>query len=137
MNFFILYGRNHLNNVQLFPNVRIYKQQEYLQKFNDVLDYIDAHYAEDLTLDAVASYSGFSKYHFTRLFKQYANTTFYDYLSYKRIKVAEQLLTEPELSITEIAFRSGFSSISTFIVPTIVRCSLNICHIFSTRYAKS
>lgn len=59
LNFFILYGRNHLNNVQLFPNVRIYKQQEYLQKFNDVLDYIDAHYAEDLTLDAVASYSGF------------------------------------------------------------------------------
>ena len=61
-----------------------------------MLDYIDAHYTEDLTLDAVASYSGFSKYHFTRLFKQYANTTFYDYLSYKRIKVAEQLLTEPE-----------------------------------------
>lgn len=114
LNFFILYGKNHLNNVQLFPNVRIYKQQEYLQKFNDVLDYIDAHYTEDLTLDAVASYSGFSKYHFTRLFKQYANTTFYDYLSCKRIKVAEQLLTEPELSITEIAFRSGFSSISTF-----------------------
>lgn len=111
---FVMLGRNRLSNTDIFPNVRIYKQKEYMQKFNSVLDYIDSHYMEELTLDDVASYSGFSKYHFTRLFKQYSDSTFYDYLSFKRIKAAESLLAEPNLSITEIALQAGFSSISTF-----------------------
>lgn len=114
INFFVLFGRNRLTNNELFPSGRIYKQKEYIQKFNNVLEYIDSHYAEDLTLEDVASYSGFSKYHFTRLFKLYTNTTFYECLSIKRIKAAEQLLSEPDLSITEIALQVGFSSISTF-----------------------
>lgn len=111
---FVLFGRNKLSSVDLFPNVRSYKQKEYLQRFNEVLDYIDLHYTEELSLDEVADFSGFSKYHFTRLFKQYTDSTFYDYLSFKRIKAAELLLTKPEMSITEIALQSGFSSISTF-----------------------
>ena len=114
INFFVHIGNNHINSSQFFPNVRVYKQKEYIQKFNDVMDYIDAHYMDELTLEDVASTIGFSKYHFTRLFKQYTNTTFYDYLSFKRIKVAENLLMQPDLSITEVALQSGFSSISTF-----------------------
>lgn len=114
MNFLVEIGRNHLETATFFPSVRVNKQKEYLQKFNDVFEYIDAHYMDDLTLEAVASSVGFSKYHFTRLFKQYTNSTFYDYLSYKRLKVAETLLEQPDLSITEIAMQSGFSSISTF-----------------------
>lgn len=114
INLFVSIGRNHINDMDLFPNTKSYKQQEYLQKFNDVLDYIDSHYTEELTLDDIADFSGFSKYHFTRLFKQYTDSTFYDYLSFRRIKSAEELLAKPELSITEIALQSGFSSISTF-----------------------
>lgn len=114
INLFVSIGRNRINNVDLFPNTRSHKQKEYLQKFNEVLDYIDSHYTEELTLDNIADFSGFSKYHFTRLFKQYTDSTFYDYLIYRRIKAAEELLANPELSITEIALQSGFSSISTF-----------------------
>ena len=114
INLFVSIGRNHINDMDLFPNTKSHKQQEYLQKFNDVLDYIDSHYTEELTLDDIADFSGFSKYHFTRLFKQYTDSTFYDYLSFRRIKSAEELLAKPELSITEIALQSGFSSISTF-----------------------
>ena len=114
INLFVSIGRNHINDMDLFPNTKSHKQKEYLQKFNDVLDYIDSHYTEELTLDDIADFSGFSKYHFTRLFKQYTDSTFYDYLSFRRIKSAEELLAKPELSITEIALQSGFSSISTF-----------------------
>ena len=114
INLFVSIGRNHINDMDLFPNKKSHKQKEYLQKFNDVLDYIDSHYTEELTLDDIADFSGFSKYHFTRLFKQYTDSTFYDYLSFRRIKSAEELLAKPELSITEIALQSGFSSISTF-----------------------
>ncbi len=114
LNFFVKIGYNHLNTGNLFPNVRLYKQKEYVQKFNALMDYIDEHYMEDLNLETIAKSIGFSKFHFSRLFKQYTNFTFCDYLCYRRIKVAEELLAEPDLSITEIALQAGFPSISTF-----------------------
>lgn len=114
ISFFVILGRNRISTSDIFPNVRVYKQKEYVQKFSDALDYIGAHYMEELTLDDIADEVGFSKYHFTRLFKQYTNSTFSNYLSHKRINAAEELLAEPDLSITEIALQSGFSSISTF-----------------------
>lgn len=83
-------------------------------RFIYLLDYIDKHYAEELNLEEIADSSGFSKYHFSRLFKQYTGFTFCDYLCYRRIKAAELLLSRQDLSITEVALQSGFSSISTF-----------------------
>lgn len=114
LNLFVKLGYNHINTGNLFPNVRLYKQKEYVQKFNTLMDYIDEHYMEDLSLETIAKSIGFSKFHFSRLFKQYTNFTFCDYLCYRRIKVAEELLAEPDLSITEIALQAGFPSISTF-----------------------
>lgn len=114
LSFFIKLGYNHINTRDLFPNVSIYKQKEYVRKFNSLLDYIDAHYMEDLNLNEIAASIGFSKYHFARLFKQYTGFTFCDYLNYRRLKMAEELLSKPDFSITEIALQSGFSSISTF-----------------------
>ena len=114
LNLFITIGKNHNNAEELFPNVRPYKQKEYVQKFNQALEYIDAHYFEEITLEEVADIIGFSKYHFSRLFKQYTDYTFCDYLTYRRIKAAEELLAKPDQSITDIALASGFPSISTF-----------------------
>lgn len=114
LNLFVKLGTNHLNNINMFPNMRVYKQKEYTDKFTSVMDYIDSHYTEDLNLDDIADSIGFSKYHFSRLFKQYTGYTFCAYITHRRIKVAEELLEQPELSITEIALQSGFPSISTF-----------------------
>jgi AraC-like DNA-binding protein len=91
------------------------KRQEYSEKLLAACDYISEHCAEDLTLEQVAGQAGFSKYHFDRLFKQFTDVSFYKYLSQKRIACAERFLIDPEISITEAAFRSGFSSISSFI----------------------
>lgn len=114
LNLFVKLGTNHLNSAELFPSTRPYKQREYVNKFNSVMDYIDAHYMEEFTLDDVASATGFSKYHFSRLFKQYTGYSFCSYICRRRIKIAEELLEQPDLSITEIAMQSGFASISTF-----------------------
>lgn len=92
-----------------------YKQEEYMGKFIQICDYITEHCTEELTLDAVADISGFSKFYFSRLFKQFTHVSFYKYVNQKRIALAEQLLTEPGNSITDIALNSGFSSISSFI----------------------
>lgn len=91
------------------------KKKEYTEKFMDVCNYINEHCTEDLNLDDTAAMVGFSKYHFTRLFKQFCGYSFYKYLSHKRIEHAEKLLMDPDNSITEVATSSGFSSLSAFI----------------------
>ncbi|MDR2045170.1 MAG: AraC family transcriptional regulator [Clostridium sp.] len=79
-----------------------------------ILDYLEEHYTEALCLDQMASVAGFSKYYFTRVFKRHTNETFYSYLSRKRIRMAQSLLADPDLAVTEIALRCGFSSLSSF-----------------------
>ncbi len=105
---------NHIQTTDLFQNLNASKHQEYISKFGNLLEYIDNHYAEDLTLEDMADIIGFSKFHFSRLFKQYTKFTFCDYLKHRRIQAAEMLLEQPEYSITEVALQAGFPSISTF-----------------------
>ena len=76
--------------------------------------YIAENCVKALTLNEVASEVGVSKSHFAHLFKGYTNMTFVDFLTTERIKVAESLFPNPKLHIIDIAFESGFSSISSF-----------------------
>lgn len=91
------------------------RQQEYTDKFLTICDYISTHCTEDLTLEMVAEQAGFSKFYFTRLFKQFTNISFYKYLNQKRIAMAETLLMNDNNSITDVALGCGFSSLSAFI----------------------
>lgn len=91
------------------------KQEEYIVKFTRICDYIAEHCCEDLTLEGVAEMTGFSKFHFTRLFKQFTNVSFYKFLNQKRIDHAASLLINPEVSVTEAALSAGYSSLSSFI----------------------
>ena len=111
---FVLVGRGYTQSAQRFASDDT-RQKKYVEKFMAVCGYIDEHCTENLTLDDAASYSGFSKYHFTRLFKQFTGSTFYKYLNQKRITRAERSLTDMSLSVTDVAMASGFSSMSAFI----------------------
>lgn len=91
------------------------KRKEYTEKFLFICDYINEHCTENLSLDDAAQLAGFSKYHFSRLFKCFTNVSFYKYVNQKRITYAENLLIDPALSVTEVALHSGFDSLSSFI----------------------
>ena len=56
----------------------------------------------------------FREYHFERIFSNYTGATFYQYLQQMRINYAQTLLSNPELSITEIAYQAGFASQAAF-----------------------
>ncbi len=113
LSFFSKIGENTMNTVT--PTLTTpSKAGSLVNRLSMVLDYLDTHYSENITLEEAASIACFSKFYFTRLFKQYTNQTFYDYLSAKRIKAAEQMLIIPNLPITEISLKSGFSSLSSF-----------------------
>ena len=90
------------------------KLDEYSEKFNAVIKYIDTNYMYDISLDRLADVAGYSKYHFSRIFKQYNSMSYLQYINARRTKAAEHLLLCPELSITDVAMQAGFKSLTTF-----------------------
>ncbi len=76
--------------------------------------YIDQNCMLNLTLNDMASFSGFSKYYFSRVFKQQLGIPFSEYLRRKRVSLAEELLIHSRQPIQEIAATAGFGSIATF-----------------------
>lgn len=112
--FFVTLGRVSFDAKERFPGITSSKQHEYVDKFMKVCNYITEHCTENITVDELASIAGFSKFHFARLFKQFTNVSCYEYLIQKRVAYAEKLLIDPETTITEVAMRSGFNSLSTF-----------------------
>lgn len=90
-----------------------------------VMLFIDTHFVDPITLDSVAKSVGLSKYYLSRNFRKMANQGFCEYLNEKRVKEATLLLSKTTYSITEVALRSGFQSISSFnrIFKTIMGCS--------------
>lgn len=97
-----------------FQNTSLNKQQEYIERFLQICSYIHGHYADTLTLETISETAGFSKFHFSRLFKQFTNMTFNDYLNQYRICKAEALLLTTSMSVVDIATHAGFSSLSNF-----------------------
>lgn len=106
------------------------ESSEYIERLTSFLNYIDVHYAEEITLDDAAKSVGFSKYHFTRIFKQHTGYTFHEYLNYKRIQIAQALLAT-DMSITDIAFQTGFNNLTTF-----CRCFKKYVNASPTEYRK-
>ncbi len=111
---FTILARFQLSRLRPFSGSSDLKRKDYFDRLGRSLEYISLHYNEAITLDEAAALSGFSRYHFSRLFKEYMECTFYDYLTDLRVKAAEAMLAGDDLPITEIALQSGFSSISTF-----------------------
>lgn len=109
-----LIGGNHTGRQGRFDTTTR-KRREYNEKMLFICNHISEHCTEELSLDQMAALAGFSKFHFERLFKQFTGTTFYRYLNQKRIALAAEFLIAPDISVTEVAYRSGFSSVSSFI----------------------
>ena len=79
----------------------------------EILRYIDAHLAEDLSIDTFAEEFYISKFHMMRLFKQETGRSIHDYLQERRLLHARDLIRQG-ISATESCFQSGFRSYSSF-----------------------
>lgn len=90
------------------------KQKERLEKLDNVMQFVEKNYDKHITLDEISKVAGFSKFYFTRFFKENTGMTFIDYLNNFRIAKSEWVLLEEENSITDVAFKSGFNSVKTF-----------------------
>jgi transcriptional regulator of acetoin/glycerol metabolism/AraC-like DNA-binding protein len=74
-----------------------------------VREYVEVHLGESIDLTTLATVAGLSVHHFARQFKQAAGVTPHHYLTRKRIERAQEMLAQTDLSVSEIAYASGFS----------------------------
>ena len=80
-----------------------------------VTDYIKNNLtADDLSQGAMAEMAGISRDYFSRIFRSVTGTNYSKWLNMIRLEKATGLLADRELTLTEIAMRSGFQSISSF-----------------------
>ncbi len=89
---------------------------EDMSRLRSVLQFIDQHYMECLTLAQCAGLAGLSSSEFCRQFKRVMHCTLTTYIRQVRLqKSAAELLLHPEKSISQIAYETGFSTTSYFI----------------------
>ncbi|MGN0972308.1 MAG: response regulator [Aristaeellaceae bacterium] len=81
---------------------------------NRVVDYIDAHLADDLTLTRLAQVGGFNASYLSRLFKQLMGVGVSDYILRKRMELARRLLADTNDRIQDVAARTGYLSAHSF-----------------------
>lgn len=80
---------------------------------NKIIDYINRHYAEELTMDTIADRFHFSKYYISHLFKDFVGISPYDYLIARRLYVCNNLIRMGQ-TVKEACFTVGFSNYSNF-----------------------
>lgn len=80
-----------------------------------VLDYVDAHYPEELGTEETGRLFGFNRHQLNELFRNMTGLSFHQYLVQYRIVKAKELLETGSVSTTEACLESGFRDYSHFI----------------------
>ncbi|BAU63076.1 Transcriptional Regulator, AraC family [Stanieria sp. NIES-3757] len=80
------------------------------QQIKQIIDYIQIHLAQNISLDDLARLVNLSTYHFCRLFKQSMGLTPHQYIIHQRVEQAKQLLLNSNLTIVEVANLVGFAN---------------------------
>lgn len=83
-------------------------------KLKQVLDYIELHYAETLTVSDLAKLCYFSDYHFMRFFKKHMNMTCVEYINNLRLEKSVELFEQGNSSILDVSLSVGFHNLSYF-----------------------
>ena len=95
---------------------QILVQQEHAEPpvITKAKQYIQEHQAEDISLSDVAKAVNTSSFYFCKMFRRITGINFTDYVSRLRIERAKNLLLNPNLRISEIAYEVGFQSLTHF-----------------------
>jgi two-component system response regulator YesN len=97
------------------PILRKLADKDYNEELiTKALEYIAAHYTDNLTLQSVADIVHLSKSYFSLYFKKQTGRNFVDYLNDLRIREAKRLLAENESRVYDIAKAAGFNDVKYF-----------------------
>lgn len=96
-------------------SIKSKSESNYEDSIQDVKNYITENLNEKLTVQRLADESHMSTSHFSRVFKQQTGFSPYDYVLITRLNKAKYLLQKTEMSVSSIAYETGFNSESNFI----------------------
>lgn len=91
-----------------------YKPVVLNESIHAILSYINEHYQEPISVQELSRRFGISASHMTREFTAYTGRSVYDYVIYRRILCAKELICAGK-PFTEVAFACGFNDYSCFL----------------------
>ncbi len=80
------------------------------QQMGRVTDFILANLSQDLSLESLAEQTGFSSYHFARLFRQATGESPHQFVLRQRVESAQHMLKETDAPLAHVALESGFAN---------------------------
>ncbi len=95
-------------------NVSSSTQKYHVERINKVVQFINNHLGENLDLQTLASVGNYSTYHFHRIMRAHFGESLGAYIVRLRLETAVSLLRFSEVSISDIAFKVGYESPSSF-----------------------
>ena len=90
------------------------KSQKYKKQIVDMVDYLEIHYKENLSIEIVADHFNMSERYFSKFFKDHMGISPKKYLNLFRLKKVTDLLEETDYPVIDIAYANGFTSLSSF-----------------------
>lgn len=95
--------------MQLAPDSQIEQIDNKTELFREILNYLDAHIHEEITLVRICRYFGISQTSLSRLFRNQKGCSFSNYLTKQRIGQAQRIMdNEPDIFIKDVAERVGY-----------------------------
>jgi AraC family transcriptional regulator len=84
-----------------------------LNELNHVIDYIEEHLTDDLSLEIISEYAGVSDYHFRQIFFYLSGLTLSEYVKNRKLSEASMDLLHGE-KVTDVALKYGYQSMDGF-----------------------
>lgn len=103
-----LYGAIMQHHYYEAPPVATVRAQKVLL-LKGVLEFLDKNYNQPISLEQLSRMVGMCPKYFCRVFREVIHRTPIDYVISLRVEKACEILTEDEISITEVAYRCGFN----------------------------
>ncbi|MBQ3424010.1 MAG: AraC family transcriptional regulator [Clostridia bacterium] len=94
------------------PAVRLDRKAGQLKP---ALEYIETHYGQNISLEALARLTGMSPKYFCRFFRTIVHRSPIDYVNYYRVECASHFLVTGDMTVAEVAQHCGFNDSSFFI----------------------
>lgn len=90
------------------------KDKDYPELEQRLLQYLDSHFTESVSLELLSKEFGISRFQISRIFSDKFQTSLPQYINSRRLEYARELLMTTELSVIDIAMDSGFGSSRSF-----------------------
>lgn len=103
----------HINNLALNENTELSVEIKKSNLIDGIIEYINNHVEEEITIDEISEKFYLSKFHLSREFKKYTGTTIHRYIVQKKLIYSKEFILK-EMPITDVYKQCGFGDYSNF-----------------------